>query len=82
MTLKEWNALKKITSGGKFSCELHHFGLHHFGRIALVSAYDKGVPIFVLEYPSYSVPLYRDKDISSTDRYYLRYLYNACMSVK
>ena len=75
MTDKQWNALKRMTSNkyntNFFSCTLS------LGEVTLRET-DMG---FELEYPSNSVTLYRDTDISHYDKSYLRYLYNEYMSM-
>lgn len=66
MTDKQWNALLRMTKGWYFSSTLS------VGTVTL-----REIPNgFELEYPSYSVPLYKDSSISGTDLHYLRYLYN------
>jgi hypothetical protein len=75
MTDKQWNALKMMTKRD------HGQNLFpstfSWGKVTLRET-DEG---FELEYPSYSVSLYRDSDISNHDKYYLHYLYSKYMSI-
>jgi len=73
MTDKQWNALKKMTSS-KYNNNFFSATLS-LGEVTLRET-DMG---FELEYPSNSVSLYRDTDISHYDKSYLRYLYNEYM---
>ena len=74
MKFKEWNALGRMCRGGRYSVQMS------LGKVTLKEGSSDSGPIYLLEYPSYNVPLYRDKDIASHDRHYLRYLYNEYMS--
>jgi hypothetical protein len=74
MTDKQWNALKKMTSS-KYNNNFFS-ALLSIGEVTLRERLDG----FDLEYPSYSVSLYKDEPISSIDKEYLRYLYNEYMS--
>lgn len=76
MTNSQWSALDRMTSSSSFS------SLLSVGKVTLtkVKTRVKTFPIYTLEYPSYSVKLYRDTDISGTDLHYLHYLYNEYMS--
>ena len=75
MTDKQWDALKRMTSS-KYNNNFFSSTLA-LGEVTLRET-DMG---FELEYPSNSVPLYRDTDISHYDKCYLRYLYNEYMSM-
>ena len=71
MTDKEVLALKRLTLRGPYECEMS------VGEVRLIPQVDGS---YVLEYPSYNVHLYIDKDISPTDKTYLRYMYNEYLS--
>lgn len=85
MTKSQWNALKRMTESkynhnffsstlsiGVVTLKMVKFGPTLIGSTLIG---------FELEYPSYSVSLYKDKPIPSHDKLYLRYLYNEWMSV-
>ena len=76
MTDKQWNALKRMT-WSKYNNNFFS-SLLSIGEVTLREVDDR----FELEYPSYSVSLYKDKDISSHDKWYLHYLYNEYMSME
>lgn len=71
MTDKEILALQRLTLRGPYECEMS------IGEMRLIPQVDGS---YVLQYPSYNVHLYIDKDISPTDKTYLRYMYNEYLS--
>lgn len=75
MTETQWNALKRMTKS-KYNNNFFSATLS-IGEVTLRET-DLG---FELEYPSYSVSLYKGAPLSSIDKSYLRYLYNEYMSM-
>ena len=71
MTDKEIIALRRLTLFGTYTCEMS------IGEVGLIPQVDGS---YVLMYPTHIVGLYIDKDISPTDKNYLRYMYNEYLS--
>ena len=74
MTDSQWNALERMTES-KYNNNFFS-AILSLGEVTLRET-DLG---FELEYPSYSVSLYKGAPISSIDKEYLRYLYNEWLS--
>ena len=71
MNDSQWSALIRVTEvHGVYSVEAS------LGKITLLKK-DDG---FDLEYPTHTISLYRDSSISSSDKYYLHYMYNEWLS--
>lgn len=76
MTDKQWNALERMTDS-KWNNPFFSSTLS-IGEVTIRRVLDH----YELEYPSYSVSLYKDRDIHGTDLLYLHYLYNEYMSME
>jgi hypothetical protein len=74
MTEKQWNALERMT-WNKYNTNFFS-SLLSVGEVTLTKVLEH----YVLEYPTHSVTLKKDKSVSGTDLHYLRYLYNEYMS--
>jgi predicted ATP-grasp superfamily ATP-dependent carboligase len=74
MTDKQWMALEKMTES-KWD-NFFFSTILSIGEVTIRRVLEH----YELEYPSYSVSLYRDRDINGTDLLYLRYLYNEWLS--
>ena len=72
MTDKQWIALKEMTRGFVFECEMS------LGKVRLQP---EGLYSYSLLYPSHSVTLHKDDYISSVDKHYLRRMYNEWLSL-
>ena len=71
MTEKQWNALKEMTQGMVFECDMS------LGKVRLEP---EGMYSYLLLYPSHIVTLHRNTDIPSIDRHYLHTMYNNWLS--
>jgi hypothetical protein len=74
MTEKQWNALERMT-WNKYNTNFFS-SLLSVGEVTLTKVLEH----YVLEYPTHSVTLKKDKSVSGTDLHYLRYLYNEYLS--
>ena len=71
MTDNQWNALKEMTRGMVFECDMS------LGKVRLQPS---DLYSYELMYPSHSVTLHKDDDIVSIDRHYLHTMYNNWLS--
>ena len=71
MTDNQWIALKEMTRGMVFECDMS------LGKVRLEP---EGMYSYLLLYPSHIVTLHKDDYISSVDKHYLRSMYNNWLS--
>ena len=72
MTDNQWNALQHMASRGMvFECEMS------LGKVRLQPS---DLHSYELIYPTHTISLYRDSSISSSDKYYLHYMYDEWLS--
>ena len=74
MTDSQWNALERMTES-KYNNNFFSSTLS-IGEVTIRKISEH----YVLEYPTHSVTLKKDKSVNSTDLHYLRYLYNEYLS--
>ena len=74
MTDKQWDALERMT-WSKYNNNFFSSTLS-VGEVTI----RKVLEHYMLEYPTHSVTLKKDKSVSGTDLHYLRYLYNEYLS--
>lgn len=72
MTDRQWIALKEMTRGFVFECDMS------LGKVRLQPS---DLYSYELLYPSHSVTLHRNTDIPSIDRHYLHTMYNEWLSL-